>query len=87
MTKQKTSDNNASQKTFRYGYFYKQSNGSLISAGNDNSLLPDIYKVGDINIGRPGKVIEIRTGEQAKQLSCDVAVIWMRTLTNTARVS
>ena len=75
MTLQKTSDNNASQKTFRYGYFYKQSNGSLISAGADNSLSPDIYNVGDTNIGRPGKVIEIRKGEQAEQLSCDIAVI------------
>ena len=75
MTYQKTPEKSAPQRSFRYGYFYKQPNGTLIYAGSDNSLAPDIYKVGDTNIGRPGKVIEIREGEKAKQLSCDVAVI------------
>ena len=74
MTQQNAAEK-ASQRWYRYGYFFRKTNGVLIPAGKEDSLAPDAYKIGDTKIGGAGRVVDIIKGEAANQLGYDVAVI------------
>jgi hypothetical protein len=65
MNEQKASERKAPQRWYRYGYFVGKANGVLSPAGNDNSLSPDDYKIGDTEAGGPGRVVDIIKGEAA----------------------
>ena len=63
------------RKRVQYGYFVKRSDGILVASGRDSALTEDLFKTGDTKLGSPGKVIEIRKGEAAKQMGFNVVVI------------
>src|ERR1700689_5022545 len=54
---------------FRYGYFVRQPNGSIVPAGNSFCPTPDSYRVGDslgVRGDSEGFVIGVLKGECAK---------------------
>ena len=64
IAEQKAPEKKAPQRWYRYGYFVRKANGVLSPAGDDNSLSPDVYKIGDTEAGGPGRVVDIIKGKR-----------------------